>query len=132
MALPFDLESGPLQRTLLLRLDEEEHVLFLLWHHSISDGWSRIFLRELSVLYTLGEPGEAPDLPPLTLHYADYALWQRQQVAEFERQLSYGGSNSRAHRRCWSCPQIGPDGVRPLWGECSIPAFGGSRAGGRQ
>ncbi|HVU70109.1 MAG TPA: amino acid adenylation domain-containing protein, partial [Ktedonobacteraceae bacterium] len=90
IAQPFDLERGPLQRYLLLRMSEEEHVLFLLWHHSISDGWSAgIFLRELSALYTAGCAGEVPDLPPLTVHYADYALWQREQTEEFARQLAY-------------------------------------------
>ena len=50
--VPLTWSTCPLQRTLLLRLSEEEHVLFLLWHHSISDGWSvGIFLRELSEVY---------------------------------------------------------------------------------
>ena len=49
---PFDLERGPLLRVLLVRLSEEEHVLFLNMHHIVSEGgWSMgIFLLELNVL----------------------------------------------------------------------------------
>src|SRR5437660_2245334 len=90
MARPFDLEQGPLQRYRLLRLSEQAHALLLLWHHSISDGWSvGIFLRELSELYAAGYAGDPSPLPPLTLQYADYALWQRQQAGEVDRRLDY-------------------------------------------
>ncbi|RYF80143.1 MAG: sigma-70 family RNA polymerase sigma factor, partial [Chitinophagaceae bacterium] len=37
---PFDLRKGPLMRVSLLRLAEDEHVLVLVQHHIISDGWS--------------------------------------------------------------------------------------------
>src|SRR5262249_34125685 len=84
IARPFDLEQGPLHRALLWRLSEQEHVLLLLWHHSISDGWSvGIFLRELSEVYAALCAGEPSPLPPLALQYADYALWQRQQSEEW-------------------------------------------------
>src|SRR4051794_39703336 len=35
----FDLAHGPLLRTILLRLDEEAHVLLLTLHHIVADGW---------------------------------------------------------------------------------------------
>jgi amino acid adenylation domain-containing protein len=69
---PFDLAMGPLLRALLLRLDEDEAVLFLNLHHIVADGWSiGVLLQELSVLYR----GSA--LPELPLQYADFAAWQR-------------------------------------------------------
>ncbi|MGZ4107685.1 MAG: non-ribosomal peptide synthetase, partial [Tumebacillaceae bacterium] len=37
---PFDLQTGPLVRFLLLQLDDVEHVLMANMHHIISDGWS--------------------------------------------------------------------------------------------
>ncbi|MBD0314572.1 MAG: non-ribosomal peptide synthetase, partial [Microcoleus sp. T3-bin5] len=37
---PFDLERGPLLRTSLLQLSEEEYILLLTMHHIVSDGWS--------------------------------------------------------------------------------------------
>src|SRR5712692_537038 len=49
---PFDLARDPLIRASLLRLEEQEHVVLLLLHHIISDGWSNgILLRELAALY---------------------------------------------------------------------------------
>ncbi|NVJ19568.1 condensation domain-containing protein, partial [Myxococcus sp. AM010] len=37
---PFNLEVGPLLRATLLREGEEAHVLVLVMHHIVSDGWS--------------------------------------------------------------------------------------------
>ncbi|HEX8706911.1 MAG TPA: condensation domain-containing protein, partial [Pyrinomonadaceae bacterium] len=45
---PFDLSSAPLFRLLLLRLSPDEHIVVLVLHHIISDGWSMgILIREL-------------------------------------------------------------------------------------
>jgi len=45
MAAPFDLLKGPLFRTRLLKVNEDEHTLFLTWHHIICDGGSAQALR---------------------------------------------------------------------------------------
>ena len=75
---PFDLESGPLVRTLLLRLADDEHAALLNLHHIVSDGWSvGVLVREVSALYSAVLRGEPSPLPELTIQYADYALWQR-------------------------------------------------------
>ncbi|MFP2931860.1 amino acid adenylation domain-containing protein, partial [Pyxidicoccus sp. 3LG] len=37
---PFDLTTGPLLRTVLLRTGDAEYVLLLCMHHIVSDGWS--------------------------------------------------------------------------------------------
>jgi amino acid adenylation domain-containing protein len=92
---PFDLAQSPLLRVTLLRIAPQEHILILVLHHIIFDGWStQILIRELSVLYTACQHGTedlATVLPPLPLQYADYALWQRDwlQGAALERQLDY-------------------------------------------
>ncbi|HEU4556305.1 MAG TPA: non-ribosomal peptide synthase/polyketide synthase [Longimicrobium sp.] len=79
---PFDLRRGPLLRTHLLRLGEEEHVLVLAMHHIVSDGWSMgVLTRELDALYVAFARGEASPLPELPVQYADYAAWQRKWVA---------------------------------------------------
>jgi Condensation domain/TubC N-terminal docking domain len=76
---PFDLERGPLVRTKLVRLDQEEHLLLLTMHHIVSDGWSLgVFWRELGALYEAFSRGEPSPLPELPIQYADYAVWQRQ------------------------------------------------------
>src|ERR1700694_3548635 len=41
---PFDMSQGPLLRTTLLKLAEQDHVLLLVMHHIISDGWSMAVL----------------------------------------------------------------------------------------
>ncbi|HEX9935555.1 MAG TPA: amino acid adenylation domain-containing protein, partial [Longimicrobium sp.] len=90
--LPFDLAAGPLFRAALLRLGEEDHVLLLSMHHIVSDGWSMgLLYREMSTLYEAFARGEASPLPELAVQYADYAVWQREQLAGevLDRQLSY-------------------------------------------
>ena len=48
----FDLNSGPLFRVRLLRLQAEAHILILVMHHIITDGWSMsIFFREIAAMY---------------------------------------------------------------------------------
>ncbi|HEU0053301.1 MAG TPA: condensation domain-containing protein, partial [Longimicrobium sp.] len=89
---PFDLTAGPLFRASLLRLGEEEHVLLLSMHHAVSDGWSMgVFFGELTALYAAYSEGRESPLPELAVQYADYALWQREQLRGemLERRLSY-------------------------------------------
>ena len=70
---PFDLERGPLLRTVLLRLAPRRHVLAVVLHHIVADGWSLgVFVRELAAFYG---GGTAPEEP--TVQLADVALWQR-------------------------------------------------------
>ena len=89
---PFDLRNGPLLRTCLLKLGDEQHLLLVTLHHIVADGWSvDIFLKEFSKLYDAGQQGKEAALSALPVQYADYALWQRDWLAagESERQLSY-------------------------------------------
>ncbi|MEW6736479.1 MAG: condensation domain-containing protein, partial [Acidobacteriota bacterium] len=80
---PFDLTSGPLFRALLLRLDEQEHILFLSMHHIIFDGWSLgILLKELAIIYETLLNGEPACLPNLPIQYADFSVWQRKFVED--------------------------------------------------
>ena len=89
---PFDLAAGPVLRATLMRLGAEAHVLVLVLHHIVSDGWSvGVLVRELSALYGAYVRGEGSPLVELAVQYADYAWWQREQLAgaELERQLAY-------------------------------------------
>ncbi|MFD4562314.1 amino acid adenylation domain-containing protein, partial [Streptomyces sp. NPDC058469] len=79
VALPFDLAGGSLIRALLIRLAPDEHVLALSMHHVVFDEWSKgVFQRELSALYEAFRAGEPDPLPPLSVQYADFAVWQRE------------------------------------------------------
>ncbi|WP_433273630.1 amino acid adenylation domain-containing protein [Actinosynnema sp. CS-041913] len=72
----FDLHAGPLLRASLLRLPDR-HVLVMVLHHSIADGWScAVLFDELAHCYA-DDPQALPELP---VQYPDYAVWQREQV----------------------------------------------------
>ncbi|HEV3050865.1 MAG TPA: condensation domain-containing protein, partial [Longimicrobium sp.] len=88
----FDLSAGPLFRASLLRLGDEDHVLLLSMHHIVSDGWSMwVLFRELSALYAAYREGGESPLPELPVQYADYAVWQREQLEGevLSQQLAY-------------------------------------------
>ncbi|HEV2736536.1 MAG TPA: amino acid adenylation domain-containing protein, partial [Longimicrobiaceae bacterium] len=83
---------GPLFRATLLRVDEREHLLVLVMHHVVTDGWSMgVFFRELGVLYEAFLDGRPSPLPEPTLQYSDFAVWQRRHVGgeALERQAAF-------------------------------------------
>ncbi|MFD7065175.1 amino acid adenylation domain-containing protein [Streptomyces sp. NPDC059906] len=89
---PFDLTRGPLLRTRLLRLGEQEHVLLVTTHHIVADGWSlSVFTRELAVAYAGIVEGKSPKLEAAPLQFADFAAWQHEQLSspEIDPQLAY-------------------------------------------
>lgn len=90
---PFDLAHGPLLRATLMRLDDEDHRLFLCLHHIIFDGITiyQVFLPELRSLYEAFSSGQPSSLPELPIQYADFASWQRERLHEdvLEKQLAY-------------------------------------------
>ncbi|WP_366294821.1 amino acid adenylation domain-containing protein [Paenibacillus sp. AN1007] len=74
---PFDLTQAPLFRAELVKLSNDESLLFVDMHHLISDGYSMaVFMRELVELYQ----GHA--LPELRVQYTDFAVWQHQTFNE--------------------------------------------------
>ncbi|HZN07516.1 MAG TPA: amino acid adenylation domain-containing protein, partial [Pyrinomonadaceae bacterium] len=89
---PFDLSSDLMLRPGLLRLREDEHILFMTMHHIVSDGWSTsILMREMATLYAGYLAGEEPPLTELPIQYVDFANWQREwlQGEVLEKQLAY-------------------------------------------
>ncbi len=89
---PFDLERDLLLRATLIKLDAEQHVLLFCSHHIVCDAWSLpILVGEVSEGYRQALQGQRAALPPLAVHYADYAHWQRLwlEAGEGERQLAY-------------------------------------------
>ncbi len=73
---PFDLVIGPLFKTSLFKLSDNEHLLTFVAHHIVCDGWSiGIMMQDLSKLYSAyvkHEPNHLPDAPL----FSDYALEQ--------------------------------------------------------
>jgi amino acid adenylation domain-containing protein len=85
---PFVLEKPGQLRVLLLRTGDREHVLMVVMHHIISDGWSvGVLIRELQELYGAHKEDREPVLPRLELQYVDYASWQRDRLGSDQTQL---------------------------------------------
>jgi amino acid adenylation domain-containing protein len=82
---PFDLTRAPLFRVHLLRLSADDHVLVLILHHVIVDGWSiGLFMDEVSALYAAcaaGEGARAPSPPEPGLQFSDFVRWQQRWAA---------------------------------------------------
>src|SRR5690606_27770052 len=73
LAAPYDLQAGPLCRFVVIRLSDDQHLLGLGTHHTISDVWSYgVIARDLALAYR----GE--ELRPPVVSYRDYATWQRE------------------------------------------------------
>lgn len=76
--LPFDLSRGPLLRACVFRLGNDHHVVLLIVHHLVVDGWSIVILvREMLLLYQSFLAGRPSPLPELPIQYVDYCHWQR-------------------------------------------------------
>ncbi|MCY1022989.1 non-ribosomal peptide synthase/polyketide synthase [Pyxidicoccus sp. MSG2] len=89
---PFDLGTGPLLRPTLVRLAEREHVLVLVMHHIVSDGWSMgVLVKEVGAFYRAYAEGREARPGALEMQYADWALWQREWLegGELEAQLGW-------------------------------------------
>ncbi|MFE4118690.1 amino acid adenylation domain-containing protein, partial [Priestia sp. YIM B13448] len=89
---PFDLREGPLIRTIVLRVGEEEWVLLCTLHHIVSDGWSMgILLEEWIAFYEEATDDKAVEIEPLPIQYADFAQWQKEWLKEkvLDQQLHY-------------------------------------------
>ncbi|MBB5958243.1 amino acid adenylation domain-containing protein [Saccharothrix tamanrassetensis] len=100
-ATPIDLATGPVWRVTLYRLGPDDHVLGIVLHHAVADGWSQsVLYRDLAAAYSgsvhsgtvhsepaRSEPAHSGTvhsgaahagsaLPPLSVRYADYAVWR--------------------------------------------------------
>nr|MBA2680981.1 non-ribosomal peptide synthetase [Ktedonobacteraceae bacterium] len=89
---PFDLSRGPLLRASVIRLNPQEHLLFLLLHHIITDHESNaVLMREISALYSAFVADKPSPLPELPIQFADFAVWERERLCgeNLERLLAY-------------------------------------------
>ena len=77
----FDLEKGPLFKTILVQKEEEIYILAMVAHHSVIDSWSLDLLKkEFEQLYLHETQGTELNLPELPIQYVDYAAWQQKQL----------------------------------------------------
>jgi amino acid adenylation domain-containing protein len=77
MAMPFDLERGPLVRGLLVRMGAEDALLVLVLHHIVCDGGSLPVLHDdLALAYTAALRGREPLFPEPAGDFASHAAGQ--------------------------------------------------------
>lgn len=75
---PYDLAQGPLFRVQLIKLAEENYILWWGMHHIICDAWGQMTLmKEIKALYAWYAFDKKHELPELFLQMADFAVWQR-------------------------------------------------------
>ncbi|MER7418293.1 amino acid adenylation domain-containing protein [Micromonospora peucetia] len=81
-ATPFDLAVGPLVRASVLRIGPTEHMLLVVVHHLVFDGWSLgPFERHLSAAYRDALVGR-PHPPAGDRQYRHFVAWQRRHLSE--------------------------------------------------
>lgn len=92
IGFPIDLANGPVLRTTLYRLDDNEYLFLLVIHQIANDSWSLgIFMDELWKLYLAFIDNNPSPLPELTIQYTDYAQWQRRwfESGVIDKELTY-------------------------------------------
>lgn len=92
IARPFDLGQPPLLRATVARLDESDQALALVTHNIVADDWSlKILASELAALYAESTANTPSLLPPLTVQFGDYAVWEQeeQERGGWRKQLGY-------------------------------------------
>ena len=116
--MAFDLTVDIMLRVKLLRLAADRHVLVLNMHHIASDGWSvAILMQELGAAYRSFADNRLPELAPLVLQYADFAVWQRNVLtsAAIESELEYWKEQLRGVPQLHSLPLDKPRPARQTY-----------------
>ena len=73
---PFDMLNGPLMRIRLAKLSEQEHLLAIVIHHIVTDGWSfDHMLGEIKALYSAECLNVSCELPE-PMQFSEYAQAQ--------------------------------------------------------
>ncbi|OLP65658.1 Surfactin synthase subunit 2 [Bacillus pumilus] len=83
---PFSLQQAPLMRAKIAKLSDQTYMFMMDMHHIIADGVTRsLLIQELAQLY------EEKVLPPVQLHYKDFAVWQQEekQKTSLEKERQY-------------------------------------------
>lgn len=89
---PFNLSKDVLIRVKLIKLAAENQILIITIHHIISDGWSMgILINEIGKIYTAITQEQEQPLPPLSIQYADFTVWQKEYLTGeiLEKQTNY-------------------------------------------
>ncbi|WJY14208.1 amino acid adenylation domain-containing protein [Pectobacteriaceae bacterium CE90] len=107
----FDLKQDRPIRVKLFRLGPQRHILSIVMHHIISDGWSvSILIKEIGEFYRAHISGAAPNLPALPVQYVDYAIWQRTWLSgeALDTQLAFWKQHLAGASPCLDLPYDSP------------------------
>ena len=108
----FDLSRDIPVHAWLIASGPERHTFVVVVHHIACDGWSMEPLaRDLSTAYAARLAGHAPRFAPLPVQYADYAVWQREQLGDIE----HAGSVLHGQLEFWRAA------LRDLPAELALP-----------
>ncbi|MFC0506977.1 non-ribosomal peptide synthetase [Micromonospora costi] len=89
---PIPLDAPPLWRVRLARFADDQVALLFVVHHAVFDSHSAVLFTDELAAFSRealnGAPAEVAELP---IQYADFAVWQREQLAgaELDRQLAF-------------------------------------------
>lgn len=87
---PFNLNTYPLYRIRLLKIEKNSYIFIIVFHHIIFDGWSEgLFNKQLSHFYSNAINNSSPQKN--TLRYSDYIDWEKQlsSLKIYEDSLNY-------------------------------------------
>ncbi|AOW93305.1 non-ribosomal peptide synthetase [Rhodococcus sp. WMMA185] len=96
-SMGFDVTEQVPLRAAVFEISDDSRALLIVVHHILADGVSMIPLaRDVMLAYIARKSGDAPQWRPLTVQYADFAIWQRQVLGSegdpqslMSRQLEY-------------------------------------------
>ena len=117
---PFDFVRGPLYRVEMLRMAADHHILALVFHHAIADGWTLgVFVGDFTAAYLLAVKqsggatahyrGVTTGLPALGLSYSGWASAEkaRWQPADIEREAGYWRLRLDGSKQLFQCCRTG-------------------------
>jgi len=119
---PFELGQGGLIRIWLVKLGQDDHVMIIMSHPIVWDGWSfDVFLNEFYAFYSASKQGVSPPIDKIKIQYADYPGWHRKwmEAGEHTRQLEFWRDNLRG-----ASPVINLPIDRP---RAKLPTYSGAR-----
>lgn len=75
--IPYNLENGPLFKTILYKLNDGLYCFYFNLHHIISDGWSmNVLFNNVQKIYYELLKNENFELIPPKIQYKDFSVWQ--------------------------------------------------------
>ena len=103
----FDLDTPLLFNVKVIKWVGQVNFIVINMHHLISDAWSKhILYSELSHHYKMACMGKKEDLPELPIQYADYALWQQEQITsdKWKNSIDYWQNQLQGHSGILALP----------------------------